>query len=501
MPKYWESLELYYDPFDSTHQPEPCFLSEQWLYLLDLITQLSCYSHAILLVLARSGGGKSTLAKAFVGKLGARGICQIQGDQSVTIDFLRYLLAKHLGLSYLESQPDLFNRQLAQKLDSMAKNRQQFYLVIDDAHAMPERTLMGLLALASRQPHDFPPLHMIFFGSLPLETIVNDLIVQHNLTIVAHTSRLKPFDIETTKDYIAYCLKMAGYIHEFPLTDPEIQEIHRESEGLPGLINPAVVTCLQQKWQHSSRLSHIAWVKKWMMPTRLVGAGSLFALLLIAFVVVNHSSNVPGVISQSIDKPDFNTLLQQVESPPAYRLAGTSQQHIAADTQQNLNPTTPPNISSLTKPELQTQVAAPAEPSSVVEPTIVVTDLSDSTLPTVKSEPQEKDSSVLKSPYSADEQGLLARDPTHYTLQLLGAYHAKPLRNFIKQVELPKEIWYVHTHHHHKDWYVVIYGDYATRQEAEYAVSQLPDMVKQHQPWVRSIASIQNAITSHESVG
>ena len=307
MTKYWENLELSFDPFDRNEEVEPCFLSEQALYLLDLITQLSRHSHASLLVLAPAGGGKTTLAKAFVNKLGASGVCQISGNQSITIEFLRFLLAKHLGIHYIENQPEQFNKQLAKQLEIMAKNRQKFYIVIDDAHVLPERTLAGLLTLASRQPHEFPPLHMVFFGGLPLETTVSDVVLRQNLDLVTHTSRIKAFDRNTTKHYISHCLRVAGYAGDFPLTDSEVEQIHSDADGLPGLINQEVVSYFSQKRVRArnaiktikpsdpsnspvpSKAADVLHVGK----KKIIGAVGLFALIAVAFMVVNHPIKLP----------------------------------------------------------------------------------------------------------------------------------------------------------------------------------------------------------------
>lgn len=550
MTKYWENLELNFDPFDPNESVEPCFLSEQGLYLLDLITQLSCHSHAALLVLAQSGGGKSTLAKAFVEKLGANGVCQIRGDRSISIDFLRYLLAKHLGIAYVENQPEQFNKQLAQQLETMAKNRQKFYIVIDDAQALPERTLAGLLTLASRQPHDFPPLHMVFFGSLPLETTISDLVLLHNLDIVTHTSRMKPFDLATTKNYISHCLKVAGHIGEFPLTDNEVEQIYVDADGLPGYINQEVVGYLSKK-RMRSRATHKV-IKKRSKPKRnisvkhLIATVGLVVLVGVAFMVVNNPVQLPMMASAEQDMsihhetaeyklagqkeyihvptqltsndteilqvPEMDNEESDIQQPQMAAVAPDTPAAapilaVADDVQAIPVATEPKTFNVPAEPVVATESKTrdvPVEPVVSTESTIAEPNVAEHPTPVHKPQvqaPTTPNPSVTTTQYSVHEKNLLGREASHYTLQLMGAYDNAQLRKFAERAHLTQDAWYFHTWHNHKRWFVIVYGDYATRQDAEYAAKQLPKVAQDQHPWVRSLASVKSAITKTEKTG
>jgi len=512
MAEYWENLDLSYDPFDPNENVEPCFLSESESSLLDLLTQLSYHSHAVQLVLAPSGGGKTTLAKAFVKKLNSSGICQIQGDRSITIDFLRFLLAKHLGIHYNENQPDQFNKQLANQLELMADNKQRFFIVIDDAHALPERTLAGLLTLAYRQPNRFPPLHMVFFGRLPLESIVKDLIAQHQLDVEIHTSRINAFDLKSTKNYIAHCMKMAGYGDELPLSDNEIEKIHSEADGLPGLINQEAVDYLAKKVSLKNKKNINLVGLKFSIPVRkLVGVIGLVALISVVTVLLNSPARTPNlgqeqVAELALHESETATELEDTLASKRPTVLTSQAQTVA----QNLEKPEPSLTQSNTADSLKLADSSQLKAEIPThQPTDTVSSTKTQVIPPEKRAPEKSETNndsdskpVLArvDNFSQQEKYLMHRDPSHYTLQLMGSYESSPLHKFINRANLRQDAWYFHTIHNHKTWYVVVYGDYATRQDAMYAAKKLPSAVQQQKPWVRSFASVQSAITKKEQV-
>lgn len=118
--------------------------------------------------------------------------------------------------------------------------------------------------------------------------------------------------------------------------------------------------------------------------------------------------------------------------------------------------------------------------------------------------PQQKttvtqlESSITKTPantdsYSTDEKHLLSLPKTHYTLQIVGSYKLSDLDDIVKANHL-QDAFIFHSYYLNKDWYVLIYGDYATEDEATNALKALPPAVQNFKPWVRAMSSVQDAI-------
>jgi len=101
---------------------------------------------------------------------------------------------------------------------------------------------------------------------------------------------------------------------------------------------------------------------------------------------------------------------------------------------------------------------------------------------------------TTKPKVTKGERRLLARDNTHYTLQILGAHNKAKIDNVIKRNHLDKKASVYHTYLKGEDWYVLIYGDYSTPAEALSAIDRLPPSAQQLKPWVKPIASVKVGI-------
>ena len=97
-----------------------------------------------------------------------------------------------------------------------------------------------------------------------------------------------------------------------------------------------------------------------------------------------------------------------------------------------------------------------------------------------------------------EEAWLLTRDPEHYTLQLLGAHNYDAVKSFIQQNKQASAdgLAQFSTSRQGERWYVVVYGDYATREQAVQAIANIPQSLQDLKPWARSFASVQNDIKS-----
>lgn len=90
----------------------------------------------------------------------------------------------------------------------------------------------------------------------------------------------------------------------------------------------------------------------------------------------------------------------------------------------------------------------------------------------------------------AHEAWIWSQDPGHYTLQLLGTHSISSLQQFIKRHQLRGKVVYYHTQRDGKDWFALVYGNYANNQQARKAAAELPDTLKKQNPWLRNFSTI-----------
>ncbi len=84
---------------------------------------------------------------------------------------------------------------------------------------------------------------------------------------------------------------------------------------------------------------------------------------------------------------------------------------------------------------------------------------------------------------------------TQYTLQLVGLGSEQAAAQFIKQYRL-QQARIVHVRSHQQQFYVVLIGDYPSKVAAKQALITMPLIIQQLKPWIRTLASVQQATLS-----
>ncbi len=109
-------------------------------------------------------------------------------------------------------------------------------------------------------------------------------------------------------------------------------------------------------------------------------------------------------------------------------------------------------------------------------------------------EEEEEPSPIISNDIIKGADWLSVQDPNSYTLQILGTHELINLQNFTKKHSNITEFAMFKTIYRNKDWYVLVYGIYSTRSEAQVALKEMPAELKNIKPWIRSLASVQNLI-------
>lgn len=148
---------------------------------------------------------------------------------------------------------------------------------------------------------------------------------------------------------------------------------------------------------------------------------------------------------------------------------------------------------AVTKPVAKAQAQETAKPAvnvAAAKPSVKEKPVAK---PAIKpaAKPAEK-SSVQR--LSVSEQALLEWPTSGYTLQVLGAGLKKSADDFIRGQKEPQKFYLFRTTYKGNPWYVVVYGQYKSRQSASAASKSLPDDLRKLQPWARSIQGIQSEI-------
>jgi type II secretory pathway predicted ATPase ExeA len=477
---YWQRYRLQHDPFTAEKNIAHPFVSSTWQKVFDLLIHLSHTSNVLLLVTGHEGIGKSTLLQQFTDQAAATvGVCNMQGDKSIEPDVLRYLLAKHLGINVDNGGIEYFKEQLLQRCQKMQQGGKKYFLVIDDAHYLPERTINTILdVLAYLQSFmENLPLHIILFGCPALEATVSDITQQQFNEQMSHTLRIKPLTKDDVQGYLVARLKEAGLKSTLPFTDDDIGNIYERSEGIPAKINYFARRTLEKKLQ-TGRKNNKTTKQHRRVNIVLTSTMMVTAALVVGFLVIRHDVE-PIWVERAVEMPTDFALVEQdwlVAEPAEQPLALASQTLPQQPSAQAVTvPEVAPEVALVQAPvELPVQVAQVAEKAvvePVAEPQKIVAEVA-----TVQQVAEVHTKTVEKQHIKSADKA--------YTLQLVASSSQVRAKQFVKENHLA-ESHIISTTRHGKPWYVVLYGGYDTEQQARHAIHTLPKVVQSQKPWTR----------------
>ena len=204
-------------------------------------------------------------------------------------------------------------------------------------------------------------------------------------------------------------------------------------------------------------------------------------------------------------QPGHHLTLQLLASQNKKSLTEFVQQHsikdfaVAFETQKNLKPLYVLIIGSYPDRAQATQAITqlPASLKSI-KPWIrdyksIQLLLAKNAAPTTTMQPINLAAPVPKQ-HNAQTAWLWGQDPRHYTLQLMSGKNESAIKSYIQQNKLEGKAVYFKSHKEHQTRFVLIYGTYPNRTEAQKAMRTLATSIQKSKPWTRSFASIHSEL-------
>ncbi|MDM8557600.1 AAA family ATPase [Candidatus Parabeggiatoa sp. HSG14] len=453
--------------------PHRYYLTPELSQRVNLVCHLIQNSEQLLFVLAETGCGKTSLLNQLNHVAEQQHehwwIYTLTSNPALSPEACLSIILTAFNVRQDGKPMEVLQESLRNHVAATRYNGQLPVLFIDDAHKLPLATLKFIIESAM-QGDALTRMRVVLFCEPQITSILAtpEFDIVHNTLI--HTLDVPPFSKTQVRDYLQFRLQNSRYNNVHPFNSDIIKKIYTESEGIPGEVNLYAQQILSQfAEQHklqmrSHSLSHSKLL--WGIPIVLV-------LIAIALWVYWYSP-----------KPPENTLQPQstnVSLPKEPTSPYTLYDEIAIEVPEtNVTPVTPPkNGLVLKSTDLSTQSIG-----KQANDTTLLTSSTEDLIAKNKGEQTE-----IKG-----EDWLYRQAPNAYTLQILGAYDHLTLKSFLAKYNL-KEVAMFKTSHNNKDWYVLLYGIYSTRSQANAARKELPAALqKDTKPWVRSLASVQKTI-------
>jgi MSHA biogenesis protein MshM len=184
------------------------------------------------------GTGKTLLCRKFLATLDAEWVAAYVPNPHINPRTLLYALAEELGCKP-ESHFDEHNlmRAINARLLAIADSGKRAIVCIDEAQAMPLKTMEMVRLLTNLETEKRKLLQVVLFGQPELDEKLALPEIRQLRQRITFEHRLAPLTREETGRYLAHRLVVAGYGGASVFSQAATRAIHRASGGVPRLLN------------------------------------------------------------------------------------------------------------------------------------------------------------------------------------------------------------------------------------------------------------------------
>lgn len=482
---YISALNLNRDPF----APEPdltfFYEYESLEKCYAVLNRLVQGDEILVLVIGEAGSGKTLLLKRYL-------TASIAGWKTGRIRIQTESGAK-------PGQTGIFNQNAVDSYPAyFLQDIKDSIIIIDDAHKLSARHLTYVLKDTQMSGNSANLKRFILLGEPQLIESVNALTAPLGNGIAISKIFLPPMTREQTGGYLNYRLAVAGYIGKRLFSASAVKKIHRLTGGLPGRINTMADQQLKENFSEEKpeRKGTFGWMHKYEKALNWSAAGVavVFIALFVAFYYSGKqitSPHNPG-LAQRVYRAKIDLPAGFEKTQPLVAETRSSEKQTPDSTTVEIQTSPVPAIGS---PQDKTMEIASPPPEVTVSKTQATSE--DASAPESASAPRaasEKENIAGKAVYR--EKWLLSQKSSDYTIQILGVHDKGRLLNFIENdlTQTQTNLAYYQTTYKGRDWYPLLYGIYASQQEASAVMKQLPAHIQKSSPWIRRLSSVQKAI-------
>ena len=544
-------------PFDAIRRPESYVLNPALEDQLSLLVYNLRYGDHLLVLKGGEGSGKTSLLMHLIEQsAGVLQVFVIRGHRALqakqVVEDLLKMLAPGTAADKLADIS-----LLGQLIASRSLPDVPVVMAIDDAECISAHELASLLNVLNEVSDMLrEPPKIMLIGCPQIEGLLSEMLMNNHLAGKLFYSELSEYDAQQTEHYLEVRLKRAGLQGEIPFSHDAVQQIAQESQGCPAQINRLAADVLNQSvLATETTLETEVAVPTSLEPESRFKRIGLWSLMLLGFAMVfgaivlfsadSDPSQVPSdpvanetvtgkVVRRALALPEQNVEQTSVDAVPQEDSTEAVRRTRAVDNNEGEEKTDPASPQTMVNnpPPMVAEPESSSEDKKVEEGTAAETETapntssvsaklpepakenakpqSTGTSPSVESKPASvkpaqaeqstQKNAVKPLPTMAlnDRETVVwlkSQNPRHFSVQLIASRKRQVVESFMARHKIPVRHGILRTRRGKETWFIVLAGAYPDAVEARKSVTRLPSEIRANGPWVRSLMSIQGALS------
>ncbi|MEO7344477.1 MAG: AAA family ATPase [Methylotenera sp.] len=466
---YYPHFGLKEPPFKITPNTDFFFSGGNRGAVLDALVYAITNGEGIIKVVGEVGSGKTMLCRMLQTILPEKIESIYLANPSVAPEDVLHAIAFELQLKLPKNADRL---KVMQELQAHLLNRhaegRQVVIFVEEAQGMPLATLEEIRLLSNLETKQDKLLQIVLFGQPELDVNLNQAHIRQLRERITHSFHLGPLQTKDVGEYLIFRLRAAGYFGPHLFTDAAIKKLSGAAEGLVRRVNILADKCLLAAFAdnvHQVTPKHVkaaiqdsefgvkpANYRRYFL-WAIVLAGLLAVALTYAWWQSEHQLKRAPMLQES--KLNSTKLAKGITN----KLPETSQVETA-------------------KASINTNAVS-----------------------TTNIQPDVRQLLVEKR-FEASKSWLGNGSPTNITLQVKSLPSKNPLKDDLLMSELDRlgqqvELDNIYLYRKKQNgmlYTVILYGSYTERAEALSALRNLPALIKNDRPYLRTLAGINKDI-------
>jgi MSHA biogenesis protein MshM len=238
---YLEHFGLQESPFSLTPNTEFFLNMASYHETFNMLMVAIANREGFIKVVGEVGTGKTMLCRKVLNTLeddSERYVTAYIANPVLSPKGLFLAFAEELGI---EVDTDIGHHSLLKKISRVLMEQsvagRQVILFIDEAHAMPQKTLEALRLLTNIETEKTKLFQVVLFAQPELDDMLRDKSLRQLLQRITFSYRLESLDRDGVERYVMHRMSKAGYNGAAAFSSRALDDLTAATRGIPRLIN------------------------------------------------------------------------------------------------------------------------------------------------------------------------------------------------------------------------------------------------------------------------